>query len=216
MPSVSIRKYVVQAGDSPAGIASRDDMAGCPKCGGADLVRANPHKEFVVHRNGFTTFKELCVGEILILPNKWFHPRFELLPPAYFACLPYTDGVTPSPFGSAAPGILRDFRALDVAADRLCALLTMDNHAFARHLPYVAEAIGTAVEPAVGQSRYAMAATDAVRTAAVHNRTFGPYLATGLPTGQARKGVEESLALALDSACRALGEMYGSVQPPGH
>ena len=76
-------------------------------------MRANPHKETVSHSNGFVTFKNLSVGEELRLPEKWFGPRMDLLPPAYYGCLPYADGVTPSPFGELAPAVLRDFFALD-------------------------------------------------------------------------------------------------------
>ena len=88
-----MRTYVVQPGDSPAKIASRDDMAGCPKCA-VDLVRANPHKKSVRHANGFVTFKTLRVGEVLNLPEKWFNGEHDALPPEYFKALPYADGVT--------------------------------------------------------------------------------------------------------------------------
>ena len=207
-----MRTHVVGVGESPGSIAIL--YAECPKCS-RDLCLLNAdQKQLVTHPNGYITFESLIEGETLVLPEKWFEPRFELLPPAYFASLPYADGVTPSPFGSAAPGILRDFKALDAAADRLCALLAMDDQSFARNVADVAEAIGTAVEPAVGRSRYALAATDAIRTAAMHNRTFEPYLATGLPTDQARTGIQNALKSALNSACYAVGEIYGSVQPP--
>lgn len=89
-----MRTYIVQPGDSPAGIASRDDMAGCPKCS-RDLVLVNPHKETVTYPNGFVTFKELHVGEVLNLPDKWFDATLDQMPPSYFAALPYADGITP-------------------------------------------------------------------------------------------------------------------------
>jgi hypothetical protein len=88
-----MRTYVVQPGDSPAGIASRDDMAGCPKCAIA-LVNSNPQKQAIELPNGYKTFKELRVGETLFLPDEWFDGRHDALPPSYFKALPSADGVT--------------------------------------------------------------------------------------------------------------------------
>ncbi len=88
-----MRTYVVQAGDSPAQIAARDDMAGCPKCS-RDLVIANSHKPIITHPNGFLSFRDLSVGETLWLPDKWFSGELDELPPSYFAALPHPDGVT--------------------------------------------------------------------------------------------------------------------------
>jgi hypothetical protein len=213
-----MRTYIVQAGDSPASIASQDQHASCPKCA-IDLIRANaPPKEVVTFPNGFLSFKELRVGEELKLPDKWFDPAFELLPPAYFASLPYADGVTPSPFGKMAPIILRDFKALDVAAAMMRALANVDDQAFAKRIVDVAEAIDTAAQPAIGRSQYAQAAHDAVRLAAQNSRVFLPFLAAGLSTEGARRDVQNALASALDSAQHAICEMYGAVQPPsgGH
>ena len=82
-----MRQYVVQPGDSPAGIASRPDMAGCPKCA-VDLIAANPSKATVKYPNGFVTFKELRVGEILNLPDKWFNGALDQMPQSYFENLP--------------------------------------------------------------------------------------------------------------------------------
>lgn len=88
-----MRTYVVQAGDSPARIAARDDMAGCPRCS-IDLIHANPHKPAVKHPNGFLSFHELRVGETLWIPDKWFSGELDELPPEYFAALPHPNGVT--------------------------------------------------------------------------------------------------------------------------
>ena len=82
-----MRQYVVQPGDSPAKIASRSDMAGCPKCA-ADLVAANPQKQAVRYPNGFVTFKDLHVGEVLNIPDKWSNGTLDALPKAYFDNLP--------------------------------------------------------------------------------------------------------------------------------
>ena len=210
-----MRTYIVKPGDSPASIAARDDMAGCPKCC-ADLVKKNWQKETITYPNGYVTFKSLVPGETLNLPEKWFDPAFDLLPPAYFASLPYADGVTPSPFGKMAYVILRDFRALDNAADSVRALEAMDDHQFAMHAGDAATEIDAAVQPAIGRSRYAQAAQEAVRMAAMHSRMFSTFLAAGLSSTNARAEVQAALAAALLSAQRAVGELYGSVQPPGH
>lgn len=213
-----MRTYTVRPGDSPASIASRDEHASCPKCA-KDLILANGHKETVVHPNGFISFKELRVGEVLNLPEKWFDPGFDLLPPAYFASLPYADGVTPSPFGEDAPGILRDFRALDVAAEKLRALTAMENQAFAKNVSDVAEAIDAAVEPALHSAiemaaRQAFSAKEAVRAAIPSSKMFTAFLSTGISTAKARADVLQALTAALSNARYALKERYGAVQPP--
>jgi hypothetical protein len=83
-----VRVYTVQSGDTPAGIAARDDMAGCPKCS-KDLVEANPHRASIRHSNGFLSFAEpLAVGERLWLPDKWFDGTLDRLPRSYFDDLP--------------------------------------------------------------------------------------------------------------------------------
>jgi len=86
-----VRQYVVQHGDSPASISAR--FGGCPKCA-RDLVAANPHKKSRTYPNGFLTFEELRVGEVLNLPDIWFDDN-DQRPPEYFQSLPYADGVTP-------------------------------------------------------------------------------------------------------------------------
>jgi hypothetical protein len=198
-----MRIYIVQPGDSPAGIASQEDHASCPKCA-IDLIRANPHKETVVHPNGFVSFKELRVGEELCLPEKWFDGRLELLPPAYFASLPYHNGVTPSPFGEAAAGVLRDFRALDVAADKLAALTAMGDQAFTRSAGDVAAAIDAAVQPALAGS---------IASAAQHAQAA---LETLRYVSGERIDIQNALASALEHAQQAIHDLYATMQPPGH
>jgi hypothetical protein len=214
-----MRVYVVRPGDSPAKIASMDEHASCPKCA-IDLVRANaPPKEVIVHPNGFLTFRELRVGERLRLPEKWFEPRFELLPPAYFASLPYADGVTPSPFGDMAVVILHDFKVLDVAADRLEALSRMDDATFAKSVGPVAEAISTAADPAFDHSdglQFALAAQQDIRNAMPHGQAFSTFAAAGLAAPNARISVMEALSSGLTNAYRAIGQKYGKIQPSGH
>jgi hypothetical protein len=87
-----VRQYVVKEGDSPARIAISE--FGCPKCAWA-LIDANKHKPSVTHPNGFRTFRELRVGEVLNLPDAWFDGSMDDLPSSYYAALPYADGVTP-------------------------------------------------------------------------------------------------------------------------
>jgi len=215
-----MRTYIVKAGDSPASIASQDGHASCPKCA-RDLVLANPHKESVTFPNGFLSFKELRVGEELCLPDKWFEPRFDLLPPAYFASLPYADGVTPSPFGEMAPIILRDFRALDVAANKVCALAAMDDAAFAGGMAEAADAINAALQPPLASSnapavQYAQAGREALKWAVQCGQMFRMALdmhATTFPA-KARVDVQNALTSALSNAQHAMKELYGSVQPP--
>jgi len=96
-------------------------MAGCPKCS-IDLVRENSHKETVTHPNGCKTFKDLHVGEKLILPEKWFSKEFDELPPSYFAALPHPDGVTPG----KTTGVLGDEPVATSAARAAAAVIAAD------------------------------------------------------------------------------------------
>ena len=207
-----MRTYKVKAGDSPASIASQDDLAGCPKCS-ADLIRANPQKESVTYPNGFVSFKELRVGEDLNIPDKWFEPGFDLLPPAYFGSLPYADGITPRPFGADAPIILRHFRALDVAADKIRALAAADDQAFARTIGEVAEALDAAVEPALGRSPYAQAAREAVRMAIPAGKMLTAFAATGMSTAQSRESILQAFRSALSNAQYAMKDLYATTVP---
>ncbi len=93
--------YKVKIGDTPASIAAKDTHAGCPKCS-IDLIRANPHKKTVKHRNGYVTFESIRVGEELRLPDRWFDGTLDRLPKEYFVNLPHPDGVTPSKIGIGA------------------------------------------------------------------------------------------------------------------
>lgn len=198
-----MRIYIVQTGDSPGSIASRDEHASCPKCS-RDMVLhpGNDHKERVVHPNGYVSFKELRVGEPLVLPEKWFDPRFELLPPAYFGSLPYADGVTPSPFGEAAIGVLRDFRALDVAADKLRAFVESG----ASSIGVVAEAIRAAVQPAIDST--ITSATQYARDAQEDLR----YVSSATALTEVRN----ALGSALTNAQHAIHDLYATLQPPVH
>ncbi len=89
-----MRTYVVRPGDSPASIAAQDSHAGCPKCANL-LPAANPDLPTVTYPNGFKTFKELRVGQVINLPDAWFDGTLDRQPQSYFNALPYADGVTP-------------------------------------------------------------------------------------------------------------------------
>ena len=211
-----MRTYIVEPADSPGKIAVK--FAECPKCS-RDLILANADKKrVVVHANGYLTFESLTPGETLVLPEKWFDPGFDLLPPAYFASLPYADGVTPSPFGADAPVILGHFKALDVAAEKLRALASLNDQAFARSIGDVAEALDHAVEPALYESneaasRRAFSAKEMVRFAVPAAKMFTAFAASGVSTAGVRSDVLEAFGAALDHARHALGDLYGAVQP---
>lgn len=197
------REYVVRPGDSPAQIAIAH--AGCPKCA-IDLVRANPHKPTRVFPNGFVTFNELRPGEKLTLPDKWFDGRLDTRPPAYFAALPYADGVTPSTLGSAAAGVLSDYAALDRAAAQVGALSTMGDSAFHAAADSAGDAITAAVQETLGNkyaATFAQNAAAAVAQARQKNADLGAILAAG-DTTDAGGFVPRAAALALLSS--ALGD----------
>jgi hypothetical protein len=96
-----VNTYTVRAGDSPASIAI--GFAGCPACAG-DLVDSNPHKPVATHANGYRTFQELYVGEVLNLPNKWGDGTLDRLPKEYFQSLPKHTGLGDPPGGWGSPG----------------------------------------------------------------------------------------------------------------
>ncbi len=64
-----MRQLVVRPGASALRIALH--YTGCPKCV-RSLVIANPQKARFTYPNGFITFRELRVGEVLNLPDSWF------------------------------------------------------------------------------------------------------------------------------------------------
>lgn len=98
-----MRTYTVKAGDSPANIAARDEMAGCPRCAVA-LVDKNPGKATITFPNGFKTFRDLRIGEVLLLPDEWFDGRHDALSSSYFQALPSADGVS-SGHGTVSHGV---------------------------------------------------------------------------------------------------------------
>lgn len=219
-----MREYIVRPGDSPANISTR--FAGCPKCA-RDLIASNAHKEAVVHPNSFVTFKELRVGEKLVLPEKWFTKEFDELPPAYFAALPHPDGVTPSKLGvGVAAGVLGDYTALDVASAKVSALSAMPDQQFSAAVNDTAAAIDTSVREvdegigaaALRAGPYAQDARRRTNEARQRNTRLTAAITAGdQPTAfQVRRDILSDFSAALASARLALQTFYGSgsQQPP--
>lgn len=209
--------HVVQAGETPASIAI--SYAGCPKCS-RDLISANRHKPTVTHPNGYVSFAELREGERLNLPSKWFDGSLDGLPTAYFAALPYHDGVTPGKFGVGTPNVLNDYAALDVASAKVGALAALGDQAFAAAVNSAADAVDASVReignattvPTVYAAPYAQEARAATAKARQYNATV---LDSAIAAGdaqeafQARTEILKGLSSALGSARLALQAFYG-------
>ena len=220
-----MRFYEVRPGDSQASIAARPEMAGCPKCGGIDFVRANPHKAATVHPNGYTSFVELRVGERLALPEKWFNGDLDKLPPAYFAALPHPDGVTRPrrPGVSGVGGMLGDQAQFDVAAAAVGALAALGDQPFSYAVNGVAAAIDAAVleirgtgSPAIYAEPYAQAVLKATATARQRVTALEAAIAAGdqAAGAKARNDILHDLSGALTSADLALQAFYGDPSAP--
>lgn len=203
-----MREYVVRPGDSPASIASRPEMAGCPKCS-RDLIAVNGHKPAVTHKNGYRSFREMSVGERLILPEKWFDGSLDALPPAYFAALPHPDGVTPSAYGVSGLG---DQAALDVAAAKVGALAALGDQPFSAAVNGVAAAIDASVSELGDAARNVRMATNRARQ--YNTVVLGAAISAGdLPAGtQARNVILQEFSDALISARLALQNASDSIQ----
>lgn len=213
-----MRVYRVQPGDTPADIAARDEMAGCPKCA-IDLIHANPHKPTVMHPNGYQTFRELRVGENLNIPDKWFSKEFDELPRAYFAALPHPDGVTSSTLGDSAAGVLGDYAALDMASTKVNELPQMDLSSFGLNADIACGLIDNAIKevgpnaPGAGNAQDAKAAVTWVL--ASNTKLLNALQAGDEATASAtRSGMQSVLATALSSARKALNEFYGEPAHP--
>ena len=205
-----MREYVVREGDTPARIAARDDMAGCPKCA-RDLVAANAHKEAVVHPNGFVSFRELRVGEKLNLPDKWFDGSLDKLPKSYFAALPHPDGVTPSGLG------LGDLNQFSAASATATALSKMDDRTFSNAVDGACTLVDQAVHeadssPNKGVAAYAQAVHTATNAARQRNQDLVAAITAGdqATAAKARADVQTDISTALDAAQLALQAVYGS------
>lgn len=208
-----MRVYEVQAGDTPASIAAQNSMAGCPKCA-LDLVKVNAHKPTVVYPNGFKTFREMSVGERLVLPEKWFDGSLDGLPKVYFAALPYPDGVTPSTIGDAAAGVLADYAAIDAIVAQIGALPQMNDQEFATTATVLGNMIDQAVAQAgsVPQAKDAGASAEWVRERAL--QMAGSIINNDtVATTAARSEIQNVLLAGLDSARGALQTYYAQVPP---
>jgi hypothetical protein len=212
-----VRVHEVRRYDSPARIAI--EYAGCPKCA-RDLVAANPHKESVVHANGFTTFRTLNIGEKLNLPDKWFNGDLDKRPKKYFEALPSHDGKTPSKLGLAAAGVLSDFTAYDAASATATALSKMDDRTFSNAVEGACTLIDQSVREADGSSTPGIAAyAQAVHTATNAARQRNQDLVTALTNNdaagvaKARADIQTDLSTAIDAAQLALQAVYGNAAP---
>lgn len=194
-------------------------MAGCPKCA-VDLVRANPHKEFFTHPNGFVSFKELRAGEELNLPDKWFNGELDSRPKRYFEALPSHDGRTPSKLGLAAAGVLSDYATLDSASASVAALAQMSDQLFSDSVDAtialinqsVTEARSSANPTAAGYVQDTMASLAWARTSAAG---MAAALEAGDKTAaaEARPAIQNVLSTAVGSARLALQAFYSNAQP---
>ena len=205
--------YTVQHGDSPASIAAR--YAGCPKCS-RDLVLhpANSHKSRITYPNGFVTFRDLSVGEQLVLPDKWFSKEFDALPPSYFAALPYADGVTPS------HGAIGDQPALQTAQANVAAMSAMDDQSFSNAVGDAGNQINAAVQEAYGSSNaqaasYAQQVQDGTHWAWQRNADMAAALANADTSGAqaARLDITNALNTAIGNAQLALNAYYSQPAP---
>jgi hypothetical protein len=211
-----LRQYVIQSGDSPASIAAQDSMAGCPRCG-IELARVNRHKPSIVHPNGFVTFKTLAVGEIINLPDEWFHPARENLPPAYYRILPHADGVTPGSLGDA----LVDFPELDTAVSAVAQLAALDDAAFTRAVGDAGTKIDASVTEVYGSAQSPDAAAkarsvkDATHWAWLRNRDLAAAVAANdrATIAHARLDIQNSLSTALGNARLAMLAQSTSAAP---
>lgn len=206
------RVYEVKENDSPATIAAL--FAGCPKCA-ADLIPANPHKPTATMPNGFTTFRALRAGEKINLPEKWFSPGFERLPPAYFAALPYADGVTRGSLGA-----LGDYPDLDVATGKVGALAAMDDSTFNRSVGDAGASIDASVKEAYGSgnaqaAQLAQTVQDGTKWAWNRNNDLTAAIQNGDANviNAVRLDVMNALSTALGNAKLALGAYYGPSAP---
>ena len=207
-----MRTYVVKEGDSPASIAAQDSFAGCPKCS-IELPRVNPSKPTIVRLNGFLAFRDLRVGETLNLPNEWFHPARESLPPTYYKILPHHDGVTPGSLGDA----LGDFPELDAAVTAVAKLAALGDFDFTRAVGDAGNKIDASVKEAYGSTKSDAAAKaksvrDGTHWAWQQNNVLAAAVAAGdqATVTRARLDIQNALATALGNARLAILAYYPS------
>ena len=177
----------------------------------------NGHKQAITRSNGFVTFVELRVGETINLPDEWFHPARENLPPTYYKILPHADGVTPGSLGDA----LGDFPELDAAVTAVAQLAAMDDAAFARAVGDAGAKIDASVKEAYG-SAAADAATkarlvkDGTHWAWQRNNELSAAIAARdrAAITKVRLDIQNSLATALGNARLAILAHYPNSPSP--
>jgi len=190
-------------------------MAGCPKCS-IELGRVNVHKPTIVHPNGYVTFKELRVGETLLLPDEWFHPARESLPPTYYKILPHHDGVT----RGSLSGMLDGSPELDVAVPAVAQLAALGDTAFTQAVGDAGAKIDAAVKEAVGSTSAdaaakAKAVQDATQWAWQRNRDLAAAVAANdrATVTRARLDIQNALSTALGNAHLAIQAHAPSASP---
>jgi hypothetical protein len=211
-----VRTYVVKPGDSPASIAAQDSMAGCPKCS-IELPRVNRNKPAIVHLNGFVTFRDLRVGEVLNLPDEWFDPARENLPPTYYKILPHHNGITRGALG----GMLGDFPELDAAVTAVAQLAALDDAAFTQAVGQAGSKVDATVKEVYGQTKStdaaakAKAVQDATKWAWQRNRDLSAAIAANdrATVTRARLDIQNALSTALGTARAAILAHYPSASP---
>ena len=171
-------------------------MAGCPKCS-IELPRVNAGKPSIVYPNGFRAFRDLRAGETIFLPDEWFHPARENLPPTYYKILPHHDGVTPGSLGDA-PG---NFPELDVAVAAVAKLAALDDAAFTQAVGDASSKVDAAVRGSLDATR-AKAVTDATKWAWQRSRELASAIAANdrATITRARLEIQNALATALSAA----------------
>jgi hypothetical protein len=174
------------------------------------VLIANPHKQPIIHPNGFATFKDLREGEVLNLPDKWFDGTLDERPKLYFAALPYPDGVTSSTLGDAfAAGVLGDYATLDAASAKIGALAAMGAQDFSANVGAACDLLDASVKeaPASGHAQDVHAATYWARQ---RNQDLQAAIAAGDGSDfQVRQSILQVLSSGLASAKTALKDLYG-------
>lgn len=190
-------------------------MAGCPRCA-IELPRVNEGLPTFRHPNGLITFRELRVGQILNLPDEWFHPAREVLPPTYYKILPHADGRTCGTLGDA----LGDFPELDAAVTSVAALAAMGDAAFTRAEGDAGSKIDAAVSevansPSPDASAKAKSVTDSTHWAWQRNQDLAAAIAAkdAATVTKARLDIQNALATALGNARLAILAHYPSASP---
>jgi len=180
------------------------------------MPRANPDKSAITRPNGHVTFRDIRVGEILNLPDEWFHPARENLPSTYYKILPHHDGVTRGSLG----GTLGDSPELDPAVAAVSRLAALDDVAFTQAVGDAGTKIDAAVKEAYGSkspsaATQAQSVQDATYWAWLRNRDLAAAVAAGdrATVTRARLDIQNALSTALGNAHLAIRSHAPSAAP---